>query len=734
MQRQDLFLGIAGATAVGAFGFVFGGWAAGLLGLVAVACGIALAERARAAPGGSEARALAAAVEATTAFAPGAAVVFLAFNGGGFFPAAPAFVAVVLLLLIALQARFAPRPFAGLSRPLVGAAAALAVFAVWALVSGARSDAPFRALAEFDRALAYALALVAFALGGWSLGRLRVMTTGVALAAFVVCACGLATRLIPDVWHTTPNVFADQRLAYPLTYWNALAMLAVVGIVFTLHLTTTTRSAPWMRSAAAGALPLLAVTLLFTFSRGGIAAGFLGSALYLLVGRPRGGLPGVLATAPFVVLAVKVGYDADLLGSTAARTAAATAQGHHVAIVVVAAAVGAAVTRLALTPVDSALVRLPTMKRGHKAAAALGVTIIAVAAAVAVGVPGLASREYHQFAESDPAAGAGSTRARLASGGDNGRIGMWKIALRGYRSAKLAGHGAGTYEFRFMRERSNALFKVDDAHSLYVEQLDELGIVGLALVVVVLATMLCTLFARTRSRKDRSLYAAIFALLATWALHAAIDWDWEMPAITLWAFALGGVALARRPPAGEAGGPAPPDGGPPRPAPSAAAAARPPVAARLLVAAACAAIAILPVRLALADAHIGHAILAYQRGDCTGAAKEGRDATEIDTNAAQGYEVAGLCAGSAGAAEEGVRLLTDAVRTEPGNWHYHYALALVQGRAGDDPRPEARTAKELNPMEPATRAAVRAFATSHPAVWRVSAARLLEDATLAQGR
>src|SRR3954463_12502078 len=106
----------------------------------------------------------------------------------------------------------------------------------------------------------------------------------------------------------------------------------------------------------------------------------------------------------------------------------------------------------------------------------------------------------------------------------------------------------------------------------------------------------------------------------------------------------------------------------------------------------------------------------------------------MEASGAGGGGVAGLCAGSAGAAEEGVRLLTHAVRSEPGNWHYHYALALVQGRAGDDPRPEARTAKELNPMQPATRAAVRALATSRPAVWRVNAARLLQDATLAQGR
>src|SRR4051794_41791943 len=110
MHRQDLFLGIAGATAVGAFGFVFGGWAAALLGLVAVACGIALAERARAAPGSSEARALAATVDATTAFAPGAAVVFLAFNGGGVFPPGPPFLAGGASALFAPPAAVSPRP------------------------------------------------------------------------------------------------------------------------------------------------------------------------------------------------------------------------------------------------------------------------------------------------------------------------------------------------------------------------------------------------------------------------------------------------------------------------------------------------------------------------------------------------------------------------------------------------------------------------------------------------
>ena len=49
---------------------------------------------------------------------------------------------------------------------------------------------------------------------------------------------------------------------------------------------------------------------------------------------------------------------------------------------------------------------------------------------------------------------------------------------------------------------------------------------------------------RARGRY-RSVYAALFAAALTWAVHAGVDWDWEMPAVTLWLFAAGGAALAR---------------------------------------------------------------------------------------------------------------------------------------------------------------------------------------------
>ena len=36
---------------------------------------------------------------------------------------------------------------------------------------------------------------------------------------------------------------------------------------------------------------------------------------------------------------------------------------------------------------------------------------------------------------------------------------------------------------------------------------------------------------------------AATAALSVWALHAAVDWDWEMPALTLVAIVLGGLVL-----------------------------------------------------------------------------------------------------------------------------------------------------------------------------------------------
>jgi hypothetical protein len=70
---------------------------------------------------------------------------------------------------------------------------------------------------------------------------------------------------------------------------------------------------------------------------------------------------------------------------------------------------------------------------------------------------------------------------------------------------------------------------VRDAHSLYVETLAELGPVGLAMLVALLAV---PLFAVRRARWHPLMPSAVGAYVA-YLVHAGVDWDWELPAVTL---------------------------------------------------------------------------------------------------------------------------------------------------------------------------------------------------------
>src|SRR5439155_15211276 len=168
------------------------------------------------------------------------------------------------------------------------------------------------------------------------------MVGGLAAGAVVVCLVGLITRTMPDVWPIAPDL-QQGRLGYPLTYWNAFGLLAALGLVLCLHLACSEREPRVVRVIGAGVTPILGAALFFTFSRGAIGVAILGLVAYPLLARPRGLLGGLLACAPATAIAVVTAYDADLLASDNPTTAAATSQGHHVALVVALCFLGAAV-------------------------------------------------------------------------------------------------------------------------------------------------------------------------------------------------------------------------------------------------------------------------------------------------------------------------------------------------------------------------------------------------------
>src|SRR5205085_3701932 len=101
------------------------------------------------------------------------------------------------------------------------------------------------------------------------------------------CVTGFATRVLPDVFPVAATI-ANDRLSYPLTYWNSLGLLGALGIIFCFHFASSRSEPAVVRVLGAGAVPMLASTVYFTFSRGAIAVGIVGLATYIAVGRPGG--------------------------------------------------------------------------------------------------------------------------------------------------------------------------------------------------------------------------------------------------------------------------------------------------------------------------------------------------------------------------------------------------------------------------------------------------------------
>jgi O-Antigen ligase len=630
---------------------------------------------------------------------PGALIVFMGFNAGGYFPTIPAVVAIVLAQVLLVRIVRSRDPFEGLAPATLVAIAALALYAALTLVSALWSHSTSRALIEFDRAFLYLLVLVLFGTVRASASNVRWLIRGLALGASIVCLAGLISRVAPDVWHTAPDV-SNERLSYPVTYWNALGLLAALGVVFSFHLTSTLGERRYVRVLAAGVLPLLAATLFFTFSRGAIVAGAVGLAVYVLVARPSGLLSGALATVPGTAALMLVAYHANLLDTLDPTTPAAVSQGHRVALAAGVCVVVCAGLRLLLAAhLDCRLRRVsgkPWMGRRARGAAIGGGAVASAVVILALGVPQALAHDWNRFLSGvAPRGNHGDLRQRLTDPANNGRSDLWRVAVHGFAAAPVHGRGAGMYQTIWDQKRPRFSYAVN-AHSLYLQVMAELGIPGLLLLVVLVAVVLGGLARRARGRR-RSLYGALLAGGVVWALHTGVDWDWEMPVVTLGFFAAAGLALSPRGRALRGWAPG--------------------WASRLVLAGLCLAAIVLPVLVIGSESRLTDAERALYASNCAKADSAARSSIGWLSARPQPYEILGFCDLQRGLPGLGVSAMRQALRRDPGSWESYYVLAIAQATAGIDPRAAAERALRMNPLEPLTRQAVRELRGSNPSQW-----------------
>jgi hypothetical protein len=629
---------------------------------------------------------------------PVAFTLFFAFNEGGYPPGIVGLGAVELALFLAICLAVVKVPWSRLTIPLVLGAVALGGFAAWTRASAGWSDSAVRATIEYDRVLLYLLALVVFGVLGFSARRARWMVYGLAAAIVGICGAAFVYRAFPGTIDYSVEIMPD-RLSYPLGYWNSLGVLAAIGIVLCGHLACSVRDSAAVRILGAASMPVLAVTLYYTFSRGGTWAAVVGVALYCVVGRPRGLITGGLAMAPPTLMALMAANPATAL-TRDPTSDAAVAAGHDVATTVIVAVVAAGVLRALLVPVDARLerIRLPDRLRKPVVASAVCILVIgSTGAALAAGVPGIIEEKYTESKSEDAVWGSGSSR--LLAAGSNGRREHWDVALASFREAPRRGSGAGTYALTWWEKRERPA-EAQDGHSLYLEVLGELGWPGMAMLGLTLLLILGSFAFRARGQ-ERPLFAALLAAGVVWALHAAVDWDWEMPAVTFWLFAFGGLALAAGP-RGEARQPR--------------RAVVLPVKALLIAGAL--ALAVGPGKMAVSDDRVGAATDSIRRGDCRAAIAHARDSLSALSNRAVPYQVIGFCEMRLRRPDAAVVAYTQALRHDPHNPELLFNRGIALATAGRDPRRDLKRAVRANPTDPQLQAAHARLRGSSPRAWR----------------
>jgi hypothetical protein len=379
----------------------------------------------------------------------------------------------------------------------------LAALGVWCAVSINWSGLPDRSWDYANRTVLYALFV---AVGLWAASRTRDLANGLAVLLGAVIVWSLLGKVLPFVYdYSGPDV---TRLRGPIGLWNQLALATDYALALALA-----------RRGRAGTLLAYSalVALLLTYSRGGLLTAALVCVAWFCFADER--LESAVTLAAAVLPAAVVGGIGFALPGVTSDD-----QSLHVrwrdGIVFGALLVVGGIAALALErmprPSDTGVLR--------RAGIALGVLAVA-GAAVAVAVNGIGSGTV------------GNGGGRIGSTSSNFRFTWWSQAWHGFTDHVLAGTGAGTFHLLNLRYRTTYLDFTIEPHDLPVQMLAELGLVGLALLVLACVVLL-------RGSIRRSAHELALALvLPAFLVHSLVDVDWDFAAVAAPAFVAAGALV-----------------------------------------------------------------------------------------------------------------------------------------------------------------------------------------------
>lgn len=601
----------------------------------------------------------------------------LAFADGGSSPTTRSVTAVLVWWAILATTAFGLAPRSAIPRVAWACAGLLLALAVWAGLSATWAPSAERAFTEMCRILLYAGALV-LPIVLARRGEAARWADGLAGAIALVAVLALCERLFPalvsgdDIAADLPA--AASRLTYPVGYWNGLGIFLGLGVPLLLRIAVTARNAA-SRAVALAPVPVIAAAIYLTSSRGGAAVAVVGALTFVALAWHR--LHALVALAlgaagTAIVIAVIAGRSVLVDGPF--ETDAAREAGAEAALLVLVVCAAVAIAHAVLSARLPARFAVP--RAGWLVAAAL-----ALAAVVATDPAGRL-RSFKAVPPPPEPGRAAAVGDHLTSASGSGRWQFWEAALDQFSAHPVAGGGAGSYESWWAQHGSIDWF-VRNAHSLWLETLGELGLVGVVLLVAAFGVGLGAALTRLRAATgdERTTVAALASVVVAFALGAALDWIWQLPVVPIVAMACLGLLVG---PATEA---------PTRDAPVTSFGGR-----AAVVLASWVAVIIVAIPF-LSSEEIAASRRAAARGDLATAVERARSAQALEPWAASPRLQLALAYEELARLEDARGHIAAAIERDAVDWRLRVVDARLAAKAGDIPaaRRALDRARSLNP-------------------------------------
>jgi hypothetical protein len=499
------------------------------------------------------------AVEPLATIAFGAVLAAIALEGGGGLQLGPLTrveLAVDLgagaLVAAAIVAGGHTRRFwGGLTLALMGALLAVTALSItWAVE-------PSAAWEEANRTLAYLATMAA----GVALVRLfpqrwPSLLGGVVLAGVAICGYALLTKVFPGALNPD-EVYA--RLREPFGYWNAVGLMAALAAPACLWLGARRSGHAAISALAYPALGLLVATILLAYSRGALLALACGCAVWFAVVPLRLRGVAVLATSALGGGLVALWTFAQSpLSSDNVPLADRVSAGHELGILLVAMVLVLLIAGMAIGFASAQRAPSPDARRqaGIVVLAALALVPVVFVGALALserGLGGSLSKGWKDLTDPQASTPANAPNRLTAVGSVRARY--WNEALKMFRAHKALGVGAGGYATVRPRFRNDTL-DVRHAHGYVVQTLADMGIVGMAVSLALLAAWLAAvqrtvgLWGRGRHAPwtpERVGMATLLAICVVFGVHSFVDWTWFVPGNAIVALLCAGWLAGRGP-------------------------------------------------------------------------------------------------------------------------------------------------------------------------------------------